>query len=133
MKDEEYGRIRDTELDYMVVYPLPGTNTVRVLNEENGVSILLNDITERRALPPAYLAVYKRYLETLPKPWQEAKKNEVWDLEITGEGTLRALATEEHLEGQVTFLIASPTSDYGYVYSLVTNDEITGGKRVLEA
>lgn len=132
-RDKEYGRIRDTELDYMVVYPFSWTDTARVLNEETGVSILINDETDHREVPPSYLAVYNRYLKNQPKPWHEAKKNEVWDLEVAGEGTLRALVTEEHPGGRATFLIANLASIFGYTYSLTTNGEITGGTRVLGA
>lgn len=131
-KDEEYGRIRDTELNYMVVYP-HSQGWARVLNEETGVSLLLHAQTNLQGVPPSYLAVYNRYLKNRPKPWHEAKKNEVWDLEVTGEGTLRALVTEEHPGGRATFLIANLASIFGYTYSLTTNGEITGGKRVLEA
>lgn len=131
-KDEEYGRIRDTELDYMVVYP-HSQGWARVLNEETGVSLLLHAQTNLQGVPPSYLAVYNRYLKNQPKPWHEAKKNEVWDLEVAGMGTLRGLVTEEHPGGRANFLIASSTYICGYTYSLTTNSVITGGTRVLGA
>src|SRR5690625_2213486 len=92
-RDTELGRWRDPEAPDVVVSHLPSAKreatgrTVRVLDERLGAAAICNEHLERSSDPTNAEPTAKRYFAAHPepKPWENAKPNEVWVLTIDGQ------------------------------------------------
>lgn len=125
-KDIDLGRWRSEVKGWMVVYPQVGSDLVLVLNELDGTTRLFerDEVARGQVILNDYEHTARAYYNAhpLPKPWQNAKNNEVWELEFS-DGTKGAfIMNATHLAGAVF--------GNAETYLLTNSDNIVGGKRL---
>ena len=98
-RDEQLGRWRDPENPNIVVYPIPAMNdqgdgygrAVWVLDEAEMVSRTVLDDRHSHSSASRYFAAH---LDPEPRPWEEAKPGEIWEIGLLELGPSACLVTK---------------------------------------
>lgn len=129
-RDQELGRWRWPENPDYVLYPIEGSESVRVLDERNARESLIRRGVLQTDFGGKHWGAARAYFDAHPeaKPWHDAKPGEVWVLTTKGvddRWNPTSFSVRE-VDNQIRFYANEP--DYSVEYLGVSATAITAGR-----